>query len=58
MHVFSSGMKIFPEGNFGRFPAKLKQQGKEEARREIEMKERCERGKGKFDEEFVDNYSA
>lgn len=56
MHVFSSGMKIFPEGNFGRFPAKLRQRGgKEDARREIEMKERCERGKGKFDEEFVDN---
>jgi hypothetical protein len=51
-------MRIFPEGNFGRFPAKLKQQGKRrkrEARKEIKIKERCERGKGKFDEEFVDN---
>jgi len=42
----------------GGSPRNLSSGGKEEAKREIEMKERCERGKGKFDEEFVDNYSA
>jgi hypothetical protein len=40
------------------FPRNLSSRGKREARKEIKMKERCERGKGKFDEESVDNYSA
>jgi hypothetical protein len=41
----------------GGFPRNLSSREKE-ARRETEVKERCERGKGKFDEESVDNYSA
>jgi hypothetical protein len=36
----------------------LSSRAKREAGKEIKMEERCERGKGKFDEEFVYSYSA
>jgi hypothetical protein len=52
-------MRVFPEGNFGWFLTKHERRGGGGDKQEkIEMKERCERGKGKFDEELVDNYSA
>jgi hypothetical protein len=49
------------EATLGGSPRNLRSRGGgggEGKQEKIKMKERCERGKGKFDEEFVDNYSA